>query len=496
MNTEINRHSMKKLRPQEKYHAKTFTDTSMTSSVYWVLLMDPECGNEKGLASNIRTKALDSIQNSNSHLQVKDTANFISLGKSLLTHLKEGEESKWSRMTFFSLREDKLYRVIQKSRTKANENIYSNVIAASIPNIRITNLDKPVIISYNLINQIATKPQCVYWDQSPGQDPRWSTKGCITSEYVPGEKVLCSCNHLTSFALQMIEEKNIHFISNVGCGISFVFLVLTVIFHVSFKNLRKLMTSKILVCLCISLAVSNLIFLVGMQEYATTKPAACKAVAALIHYFLMTSLMWMSVEVLHVCLHAAVISETVQRSFMIRSSILAWGLPMIIVSFTLAINYTNNYIRIEQTCWLSAVPFYTALVAPMGIILIFNVFIFSIDFWYLMMLQTNTTLKLETKRTRILGIVGVFVLFSAAWILAFFSFGETDEVFTFLFAIFNLLQGMFVFFYYCIYTKNTRDVIFSCVHKRKEENTRENDTYNKSSTTRERTDVLIAETIT
>ncbi|CAI9743438.1 adhesion G-protein coupled receptor G2-like [Octopus vulgaris] len=208
----------------------------------------------------------------------------------------------------------------------------------------------------------------------------------------------------------MIEEntKNIHFISNVGCGISFVFLVLTVILHVSFKNLRKLMTSKILVCLCISLAVSNLIFLVGMQEYATTKPAACKAVAALIHYFLMTSLMWMSVEVLHVCLAAVVVSQTVQRSFMIRSSILSWGLPMIIVTVTLAINYTNNYIRIEQTCWLSAGPFYTALVAPMGIILIFNIFIFSIDVWYLMTLETNKTFKLETKRTRILGIVGVF----------------------------------------------------------------------------------------
>ncbi|XP_036369862.1 adhesion G-protein coupled receptor G6-like isoform X3 [Octopus sinensis] len=283
-------------------------------------------------------------------------------------------------------------------------------------------------------------------------------------------------------------------LSNVGCGISLVCLILTIIIHVCSKNLRKLMTSKILVYLCISLAVSNLIFLVGMQEYATTKPAACKAVAALIHYFLMTSLMWMTVEVLQVCLAVDVISQTVQRSFMIRSSILAWGLPMIIVTVTLAINYTNNYIRIEQTCWLSAVPFYTALVAPMGIILIFNIFIFSIDVWYLMTLETNKPFKLETKRTRILGIVGVFVLFSAAWILAFFSFGETDEVFTLLFAIFNILQGMFVFFYYCIYMKNTRDVIFSCVHKRKEANTRGNVTYNNSSTNRERREVELAET--
>uniref|UniRef100_A0A0L8I5Z3 G-protein coupled receptors family 2 profile 2 domain-containing protein n=1 Tax=Octopus bimaculoides TaxID=37653 RepID=A0A0L8I5Z3_OCTBM len=62
----------------------------------------------------------------------------------------------------------------------------------------------------------------------------------------------------------------------------------------------------------------------------------------------MASLMWMTVEVLHVCLAAVITSQSVQRSFMIRSSILAWGLPTVIVTVTLAINYTNNYIRIEQ----------------------------------------------------------------------------------------------------------------------------------------------------
>ncbi|CAI9743450.1 adhesion G-protein coupled receptor G6-like [Octopus vulgaris] len=237
---------------------------------------------------NNGTEAMTTIQNSNSHLQVKDTANFISLGRSLLTHLKEGEESKWSRMTFFSLRDDKLYRVIQKSRTKAITNIYSTVIAASIPNIRITNLDEPVIISYNLINQLTydeTHPIC---------------KRIVIKHFIKLKKIQ---RIFTSYQTLAVEYR-----------LSFSFL----------QNLRKLMTSKILVCLCISLAVSNLIFLVGMQEYATTKPAACKAVAALIHYFLMTSLMWMTVEVLHVCLAAVVVSQTVQRSFMIRSSILSW----------------------------------------------------------------------------------------------------------------------------------------------------------------------------
>ncbi|XP_036369861.1 adhesion G-protein coupled receptor G6-like isoform X2 [Octopus sinensis] len=411
------------------------------------------------LYGNKETKVKTMIYNSSyaetPQEETKDM-DFISLPRSLMKHLQDEGLSTMSRISFVFMRDDKIQR-------------------------NATNL------------------RCVYWDEILGN---WSGEGCKRSHNISGEKVFCSCNHLTSFAIIMDvyqtgngpNDEILSILSNVGCGISLVCLILTIIIHVCSKNLRKLMTSKILVYLCISLAVSNLIFLVGMQEYATTKPAACKAVAALIHYFLMTSLMWMTVEVLQVCLAVDVISQTVQRSFMIRSSILAWGLPMIIVTVTLAINYTNNYIRIEQTCWLSAVPFYTALVAPMGIILIFNIFIFSIDVWYLMTLETNKPFKLETKRTRILGIVGVFVLFSAAWILAFFSFGETDEVFTLLFAIFNILQGMFVFFYYCIYMKNTRDVIFSCVHKRKEANTRGNVTYNNSSTNRERREVELAET--
>ncbi|CAI9743462.1 adhesion G-protein coupled receptor G6-like [Octopus vulgaris] len=168
--------------------------------------------------------------------------------------------------------------VIQKSRTKANAKIYSTVIAASIPNIRITNLDEP--LTYD-----ETHPIC---------------KRIVIKHFIKLKKIQ---RIFTSYQTLAVEYR-----------LSFSFL----------QNLRKLMASKILVCLCISLAVSNLIFLVGMQEYATTKPAACKAVAALIHYFLMTSLMWMTVEVLHVCLAVDVISQTVQRSFMIRSSILAW----------------------------------------------------------------------------------------------------------------------------------------------------------------------------
>ncbi|XP_036355741.1 adhesion G-protein coupled receptor G2-like [Octopus sinensis] len=299
------------------------------------------------------------------------------------------------------------------------------------------------------------------------------------SEYVPGKKVLCSCNHLTSFALLMnVYQKSgetshlLSMTSYIGCGISFICLILTIIIHVCCKNLWKLMASKILINLCVSLAITTLIFLVGMQPYASKKLPACKAVAALLHYFLLTSLMWMAVEALHVFLAAVVVFKTFQSHFLLTSSIVAWGVPGVIVIITLVINDTNNYVRIEQVCWLTKGPFYAAFLAPVAIILLFNLTMFFLVILRLISMQRDKHFQHETRKPRILGIVGLISLFGLSWVLAFLAFGEAAQVFQLLFAIFNTLQGMFIFIFYCICKKDARDVICPCLRKGKKENAR------------------------
>ncbi|XP_052827273.1 adhesion G-protein coupled receptor G6 [Octopus bimaculoides] len=414
---------------------------------------------------------------------------FISLPKSLFKHVRMENLSNISKVLFYSMHNDKLFRVIEKFDSKTNSKINSYIIAANIPNIQMTNLVDPVTISFSLLDKNATNLQCAFWDETPGQTPHWSTKGCDTSGYIPGEKVLCSCNHLTSFALLMDvyqnEEtvksvKHLSVISNIGCGISFVFLVLTVIVHVCFKNLWKLIASKILVNLCSSLAVTNLIFLVGMQSYASKVIAVCKTIAALLHYFLMATMMWMTVEAIHICLSVIVLSTNYQKSFMMRSSILAWGLPAIIVIITLAVNYTNNYIRIGEICWLSKIPFYTALLSPVVIILIINLTIFSLVIWRIVSMQRKKKLEHKIRKVRVWGIVGLFFLLGLTWFLAFFTFGEVAEVFKYLFVIFSTLQGLFIFIFYCLYKKDTRNIICMCVRRQKEKILQE-DTKNKPS---------------
>ncbi|XP_052834288.1 adhesion G-protein coupled receptor G6-like, partial [Octopus bimaculoides] len=92
--------------------------------------------------------------NSDSDSPAKDMVDFISLPKSLLKDLKTEERSNVSRISFLSMKDDKLYRVKQNSSTKVNTTVISNIIAATIHNTPIMDLDEPVTISVNLKEQV------------------------------------------------------------------------------------------------------------------------------------------------------------------------------------------------------------------------------------------------------------------------------------------------------------------------------------------------------
>ncbi|CAI9741269.1 adhesion G-protein coupled receptor G6-like [Octopus vulgaris] len=404
--------------------------------------------------------------NSDTSPQAKMVIDFISLPKYLLRRLNSKERSNVSRITFLSLKDDKLYRVKQNSSAKANATIISNIIAADVPNVQTMDLDEPVTISVGLTEKNPGNSKCVFWDQTPGQDPHWSSKGCNTTTYVPGEKMICSCDHLTSFAVLMEiyaipahgnTSHLLYITSYIGCGISLACLLLTVIFYVCSKYLRKLMASKILINLCISLAITNVIFLAGMQSYAS-EITACKAVAALLHFFILTSLMWTAVEALHIFVR--------MPSSMMKSSILAWGLPAAIVAITLGINHTNNYIRIADVCWLSKVPLYAAFLAPVVAILLFNFIVIFLAICRRSSKKSDEQSEHEIKKMRVFGIFSVTFLFVLSWVIAFIAVEEGAEVFHILFIIFNILLGMFIFIFYCICKKDARDAISSCACNR------------------------------
>ena len=89
---------------------------------------------------------------------------------------------------------------------------------------------------------------------------------------------------------------------------------------------RSKLSGKILILLCISLILLLIVFLIGIERTSSTQ--SCRTVAAFLHYFILTTFMWMGVEAANLYQMFVKIFQTQTRSqkgFLIRASITAWG---------------------------------------------------------------------------------------------------------------------------------------------------------------------------
>ena len=89
---------------------------------------------------------------------------------------------------------------------------------------------------------------------------------------------------------------------------------------------RSKLSGKILILLCMSLILLLIVFLIGIERTSSTQ--SCRTVAAFLHYFILTTFMWMGVEAANLYQMFVKIFQTQTRSqkgFLIRASITAWG---------------------------------------------------------------------------------------------------------------------------------------------------------------------------
>ncbi|XP_067675291.1 adhesion G-protein coupled receptor G6-like isoform X2 [Haliotis asinina] len=348
---------------------------------------------------------------------------------------------------------------------KVTTMINSKILSASVPNVIIANLTDPVILHLPHLKKNAVNPRCVFWrDNGAG----WSTDGCEVKEDVKDTYTVCACNHLTNFALLMdvyeggtnISETDrvaLSFISYIGCGVSLLCLLLTLLTYIMFRKLRRDNPSKILINLCVALAVANLIFLVGMQDYTFKNAIACKAVAVMLHYFMLSALTWMAIEAFYMYLALVVVFKTYYTNFMLKCCVIGWGLPIVVVAITLGINATENYGELSSgICWIRNPAFYAAFLAPVAVILLINFAAFGLVLRQILGLSSKKLNKSDntSTMTQLRGAVGVVILLGLTWVFAVFAIDRASTVFYYLFAITNSLQGLFIFIFYCIFKKD------------------------------------------
>ncbi|KAG8200008.1 hypothetical protein JTE90_001240, partial [Oedothorax gibbosus] len=348
------------------------------------------------------------------------------------------------------------------------------VLQASILNATVTNLTDPVV--YILPSRLNVKVFCAYWKEN---ERVWSTDGLVTNQ--TGNSTACMSTHLTSFSLLLdptpyagISEDHLFplsLISYIGCGLSMLGLILTIITYSLFRCLNRDHPGKILLHLCTSMLLMNAVFVIGSQRGASLGGVdVCVGVAILVHYFLLTTLAWMCVEAINMYQLLIHVFATSESHFMLKRAILAWGLPLIIVGVTVLMDY-DVYYNQNEYCMMSAsnpYVYYLSFVVPSCVILFVNLTVFLMVTRVLFAprsnnIQAKKSPQCTSKRDKFLvttaqvrGAFAVMVLLGVSWVFGAFAVGEARLVFQYIFCVSNSLQGFLIFLVRCLQYSEAR----------------------------------------
>ncbi|KAM9840323.1 adhesion G-protein coupled receptor G6 [Aulostomus maculatus] len=391
--------------------------------------------------------------------------------------LNEANRTSLSRINFMFFSSTSLFQREQDGRA-----LNSYVVASSLGNLSISDLTDPVEIEIvHLSEHPSLNPVCMFWDFSINNGAGgWNADGCRVSKESSNNRTVCLCNHLTHFGILMdisgasphIDSRNnkiLTFITYIGCGISTIFSAATLLTYIAFEKLRRDYPSKILMNLSTSLLLLNLVFLLDSWLSSMDTRWLCLSAAILLHYFLLTSFTWMALESVHMYIALVKVFNTYIRRYILKFCVVGWGLPAVLVGIVVAVD-KNSYGLQEYGggesgegsstfCWIqNAAVFYATCVSYFCLVFLLNVAMFIV-----VMLQicgrngkrSNRTLREEVLRN-LRSVVSLTFLLGMTWGFALFAWGPVSLAFMYLFAIFNSLQGLFIFVFHCALKENVQ----------------------------------------
>ncbi|CAB4021159.1 adhesion G- coupled receptor D1-like [Paramuricea clavata] len=299
---------------------------------------------------------------------------------------------------------------------------------------------------------------------------KWSSEGCTLNKSESSEKdVTCDCDHNTAFAILMdvsgvqlteSQRKILETISTIGCSISLVGITLTVLLHICFWKQLKSPRAKVLVSLCVAIGFTDIFAI--LEGVARDNPNFCKAVAALLHFFVLSAFGWMLCEGILLYILLVKVFQGVRGKHWKIFNFIGWGIPLLIVVVSLGATQGEGY-GTDSSCWLSVKNnVIWAFVGPALLIILANTFVF------VMMLRTMMNSHNIKQRDNIgkvrVGVkaaVVIFPILGLTWVFGLMTFNKETLFFRYLFAVFNSAQGMLIFLFHCAFNKQIRDVVSS-----------------------------------
>ncbi|XP_024120923.1 adhesion G-protein coupled receptor G2 isoform X2 [Oryzias melastigma] len=395
----------------------------------------------------------------------------------LTQNLPNEEQKQASRVHYNFYQKSTLFQDKSLGQRKLN----SGVLGATVGNLSISGLNQNVTIFLRHTEPVPANfvATCVFWDFSLNSGSGgWNSDGCVVQTTTENETT-CSCNHLTSFAILLdlsrensisaVQNTILTFITYIGCGVSAIFLAFTLLTYLLFEKLRKDIPSKILIHLCFALLLLNLVFLVdAWLALYTDAVGLCISTAWFLHYFLLASFTWMGLEGVHMYMALVKVFNSHIAHYMLKFSAVGWGVPMVVVIIVIAVDI-NNYGLVsygkytdgttDEFCWLkNDIAFYVAVVAYFCVIFLFNCSMLIVVLVQLQRIKRQNPQNNQHRSTMqdLRSVTGITFLLGLTWGFAFFAWGPVNLAFMYLFAIFNSLQGFFIFVFHCAMKESVR----------------------------------------
>ncbi|XP_062395895.1 adhesion G protein-coupled receptor E1-like [Sardina pilchardus] len=350
--------------------------------------------------------------------------------------------------------EERRQKEEQKEKKVLTElQVVSNVVTACVSNPDTHKLDQNVSLTFKHPQERNESERlryvCVFWDRDS-----WSQRGCVSSS--TSTHTVCSCNHLSSFAVLMAlydikHTFELQLITWVGLAVSLACLFVCILTFGLCRSIKGTRTTIHLhLSLCLFLA--DLIFLCGISR---TQKAGCGLVAGLLHYFFLAAFSWMLLEGVQLYRMVVKVFHTNLRPAYMMAA--GYGAPLAIVIIS-AIAYPQGY-GTDQHCWLSLERgFIWAFFGPVCIIIFINAFFFIITLWKLAekLTSLNPDLSnLQMIKGFTMTAVAQLCVLGGMWMFGCFMFQSVAMVY--LFTILNSLQGALIFILHCLMSKPVRD---------------------------------------
>ncbi|XP_013860150.1 adhesion G-protein coupled receptor G4 [Austrofundulus limnaeus] len=364
--------------------------------------------------------------------------------------------------------------------TQSNWTLNSYIVSASINNTHVVNLEKRVVVNLSHVNpkKPEDKVQCMFWDfQKYGGLGGWNSSGCETRS-ISSHQTSCLCDHLTHFAVLLdvsrtsiskTDNEILTVISYVGCGISSIFLGITLLTYLVFEKLRQDYPAKILINLSTALLGLSMLFLLDSWLSSFNSYGLCITTAASLHYFMLASFIWMGLEAVHMYLALVKVFNTYVSAYILKFCVAGWGIPLLIIILVLSIDKDvygslipkDNAVALQSTepfCWLQDdVVFFVTVVAVVVLILLGNLAVFIVVLIQIKRMRANNlSAKGRSSLQDLRAVVGLTILLGLTWSMGLFSFGPGRVAMMYMFSICNSLQGFFVFLFHCLMKENVR----------------------------------------